>query len=205
MKWVKALQLCRVTRGWTSQRPSCILGRAWIGLVHVLLHAGTFPPCRKWFVCLSHAFQSSCSPVVTEHEELPGLLPDWNSVDFRHPFPFFFLPQLQLLKWLTDLRMKPRMTFCLLAISGKELQPLSWKLIRGTVERPHLGKLCGKSSGEMLCLKKHLVRNLFFFFPFLLANHDVNTWLSNLLQGKEQLQLNWTSNSPNWAVADELF
>lgn len=66
------------------------------------------------------------------------------------------------------------MTFCLLAISGKELQPLSWRLIRGTVGKPHLGKLCRRSSGEMLCLKKDLVRNL-IFSPFLLAEHDVSS------------------------------
>lgn len=57
------------------------------------------------------------------------------------------------------------MTFSLLVIYEKKLQPLSWKLIKGTVEKLHLAKLCKKNSGEMPCLKKDLVRNL-ISFPF---------------------------------------
>lgn len=57
------------------------------------------------------------------------------------------------------------MTFSRLVIYGKKLQPLSWKLIKGTVEKLHLAKPCRKNSGEMLCLKKDLVRNL-ISFPF---------------------------------------
>jgi len=57
------------------------------------------------------------------------------------------------------------MTFSLLVIYEKKLQPLSWKLIKGTVEKLHLAKPCKKNFGEMLNLKKDLVRNL-ISFPF---------------------------------------